>query len=84
VASRPAPEARSAEERKRRGSTAKVTTCGQPHSYGPRQVDVEAATMPTKPAEPSARSMTPSSSLSAAVNIRAENGGRLSVDVVGT
>jgi hypothetical protein len=45
-----------------------VTIRGRPRSYGLRQVDVEAATMPTKPAEPSAPSMTPSSSLSAAVN----------------
>jgi hypothetical protein len=45
-----------------------VTTCGRPRSYGLRQVDAEAATMPTKPAEPSASSMTRSSSPSAAVN----------------
>jgi len=35
-----------------------VTTCGRPRSYGLRQVDGEAATMPRKPAEPSAPSMT--------------------------
>jgi hypothetical protein len=60
--------------RRRSGSGAAalpgVTTCGRPHSYGLRQVDVEAATIPTKPAEPSAPSMAPSSSSSAAVNTR--------------
>jgi hypothetical protein len=45
-----------------------VTTCGRPRSYRLRQVDAEAARMPTKPAEPSAPSMTRSSSPSAAVN----------------